>query len=82
MQQDLTALSQNDSQHSLPMAQAEPWHTYTVAAVLEIAADALHSRLDFENILAGLDQQYIHAAFDQPLRLFVENIRKLRERNV
>src|SRR5690349_8229110 len=35
MQQDLTALSQNDSQHSLPMAQAEPWHTYTVAAVLE-----------------------------------------------
>jgi len=36
MQQDLTAHSQNDSQQSLPMAQTEPWHTYTDAAVLEI----------------------------------------------
>src|SRR6476660_9771733 len=36
MQQDLTTLSQNDSQQSFPMAQTEPWHTYTDAAVLEI----------------------------------------------
>ena len=35
MQQDLSVRSQNDSQQSLPMAQTEPWHTYTDAAVLE-----------------------------------------------
>src|SRR6266516_3595751 len=32
-QQDLTTRSHNVPQHSMDVAQAEPWHTYTVAAV-------------------------------------------------
>ena len=41
-----------------------------------------HGGLDFQDVLAGFDQQQVRAAFDQSLRLLVEKIGQLVEGDV
>ena len=42
----------------------------------------MHRRFDFEDILPRLQQQQVSAAFDQPLRLFAEEIREFIKADV
>ena len=46
-------------------------------AFAEVAIDAVHRRLDFEDVLPGLEQQQVGAAFDQTAGLFAEEIGEL-----
>lgn len=48
----------------------------------EVALDAGHGCLDFEDVLLGFEQQHVRAALDQAARLFAEDVGQLLKSHV